>query len=365
MKGVLPKLTREYILDHVSELQILSEFLGVAASEIEYCLERGHLIKSPLRPDASPTCGFYIGSGNRIRFNDFAGHFQGDCFDVVGYIYHLNPSVKQEFGKIKDIIAKYFGLHYYTKFSKVQIKKFKKELKKRPPTKIDVRVRAWVKDDVRYFTSQGISIKALNHYEVKPVTLAWVNGRLIYQYTSKDPCYVYYHGVLKGYSQFKLHFPAREKNRFITNTQRLFGLNKIKKAKAGVLIKSAKDTVAAFNLGFEAVGLPNETRVISSDEFNVVSSYWDDIYCMTDFDYTGIRLAIKLRKFFGIKPLFLTNGRYNTLNFEAKDITDYNQKFGIGQTRKLVQYLKEMGTQMDNDFFEFFQQDLEHEIIIK
>lgn len=52
------KLTKEYVLSKVSQITIFSTYLNLSDKIIQYCIDSGELICSPIRDDVHPTCGF-------------------------------------------------------------------------------------------------------------------------------------------------------------------------------------------------------------------------------------------------------------------------------------------------------------------
>ena len=86
---------------------------------------------------------------------------------------------------------------------------------------------------------------------------------------------------------------------------------------------------------------------------NKINQYWSRKFCLTDFDITGIRIANKLRKK-GYEPLFLTNGRFNTWNYNAKDISDFIETYGYSKTKDLIEYLiDEYDNGLTMDYYDF------------
>ncbi len=59
-----------------------------------------------------------------------------------------------------------------------------------------------------------------------------------------------------------------------------------------------------------------------------------------DFDLTGVKMANTLLKRYNIQPLFLTDGRFGTINYGAKDISDYIEINGTTETLKLINQCK-------------------------
>ena len=52
------KLTKQAILDKISQISIFSTYLNLSNNIIQHCIDTGELICSPIREDIHPTCGF-------------------------------------------------------------------------------------------------------------------------------------------------------------------------------------------------------------------------------------------------------------------------------------------------------------------
>jgi len=52
---------------------------------------------------------------------------------------------------------------------------------------------------------------------------------------------------------------------------------------------------------------------------------FDNIVIMFDFDLTGIRSTNIMRKLYKIPYFFITNGRFGTVDYGGKDITDVHK----------------------------------------
>ena len=93
-----PDIDKKYILKHVSEEEIFQKYLRIEVSM------RGKFA-SPLREDKIPTCNFFRHRSSReIYLKDHSGHFCGNCFDTVMFMFNAN------FGQALEIIASDFGL---------------------------------------------------------------------------------------------------------------------------------------------------------------------------------------------------------------------------------------------------------------
>lgn len=69
------KLTKQLILSKVSQVTIFSTYLNLSDKLVQYCIDTGELICSPIRDDIHPTCGFRYDSKGKLKFRDFAGYF--------------------------------------------------------------------------------------------------------------------------------------------------------------------------------------------------------------------------------------------------------------------------------------------------
>jgi hypothetical protein len=369
---ILPKLSRNYILENLSQEDILARYLNLSVSEVSDCLENGKLITSPLRSDRTPTFGFYRDNSGRVRGNDFAGYFHGDCFDVVGYQHHLDADDKVEFAIIMDIVAKDFSLWYYapeystadfTKKSAELRNKFLMQYSDKEYTRIDIpQERTWVYSDSLFWTTKYRLEEAhLKYYDVHLPYVVRLNNKVIYTYNPKDPCYAYFLGyenekTSTGVLQvpiWKLYFPYRTNFRFITNGKKMQGLRQVHEAPFGLLTKALKDTMCLKRFSVPSCSVAGETIEPTPEQIKYLYSKWPVIYSLMDFDYAGIRMAQILKRKYGIKPLFFTNGRYNTLDFESKDFSDFTETYSHSTVLDFVLFLKEHGVETDGDFYDY------------
>ena len=90
------KVTKEVILNNVSEETLMEHYLGIPV--------RKGLFKSPLRQDNKPTCAFYRNKKGDLIFKDFRGDFMGNFISVVMYKFQCS------YGKALNIIANDFGI---------------------------------------------------------------------------------------------------------------------------------------------------------------------------------------------------------------------------------------------------------------
>lgn len=313
-------LTKEYILRQVSQQEIFESFLGLP-------VKAGERYRSPLRSDKHPTCEYRL-KNDKIYFVDYSGDFFGDCFDAVQRMYGVN------YTKSLDIIAERFGLIDVkvekTRQAKTTIQKhtFKSY------SEIEVMIREWEKEDLAYWNKFNINLDVLKHYCVFPLQNVFLNKRIVYGHSQNDPAYGYRFGTKK----YKIYFPLRRngRTRFISNTTHIQGLRQLpKKGKLLILTKSLKDVMTLYSLGLNSIAFQSEAIVPSAEELKPFIKNWETIVSLYDFDRSGVRSANKMRKLYGIKPVFLTNGRFGTVNYKSKDAADYVADHGREEAYKL------------------------------
>lgn len=315
--GILPDLTKDYILKHITQEQIFEYYLCIPVKFNEiFC--------SPpiLRKDSNPTCSFKYNSNNKLRLRDWSGFFWGDCFDAVGKIIGVNPNDRIGFGVILDRIARDFRLHKYSHIDTYETGSThsinEAVIKHHTPRSkhiFNVKVREWNKHDANYWRKGDIGSVDLKEGDVYPVWYLYKNSELIYTYEIKDPCYCYFLGKDEnGINNFKFYFPYRKKFRFLSNNGVVQGLNKITCGEICLIIKSYKDAIAikkACNgvLDLQAVSPSAEGIPITKKEYEILKQNFRHIFSLYDFDRTGVSMANKLRKLYAIEPLFILKDR--------------------------------------------------------
>ena len=318
MYQLKPDLTAEYILSQYSQEQIMEHYLGVP-------IRLRHRFLSPLRQDANPTCGFFYTKEGSLIFKDFAGFFSGGCFKVVMHIYNCT------FHEALEIIANDFGL---LDGVRVERKDYPHLVTfQRKETVIEIKRRSFNDEDREYWTGFGIRKCTLIKFNVPPVAAVWLNGRQIYSYKKGDPAYAYDFGN----EQYKIYFPFRKTNRFLCNCSLVQGYQIPRDLSKGVVItKSMKDVLVLHELGITALAPQSETVYPDPEWIAGLLSDAPVVRSLYDFDRAGVTMANFMRKKYGIQPIFLTNGRFSTPNFKAKDISDLVKLRGIEAVRKSI-----------------------------
>ena len=327
-------ITKEFILNRISEEDIMEYYLQVS-------VQLDKLIKSPLRQDRHPTCSFSYHSG-RIKFRDWSEPHPWDCFDIVCRKFNIG------FYAALEKIARDFSLREKPVNDKVisERERQKTEFTKSSKKNIQVKHQSFTRTDVEYLKSFGITSEQCRKFRCISVQKAWVGEKEYYYYSEKDPCIGYYLGEDSfGNQRWKLYFYKRNKSyegilpRFIGNTNRINGWVQIPEH-GGVLVitKSMKDVMVLDTFGINAIALQNETTLIYSDLVLNLKKRFRRIYSLYDFDRTGIAMANKMKKLYSIYPIFITNGKFGTIDFKAKDISDLVKLRGREYVQNLINY---------------------------
>ena len=369
------KLTKQTILEKVSQVNIFATYLGISVETIYNCINNGELICNPLRIDNHPTAGFRYNNRGKLKFKDFANdEFWGDCFDIVALvmsnIYNkpYNISNKEDFIKVLRHITFTFKDIFYGKEKDINvindINTAINVIKHKKPI-IELVVREWNYNDEKYWNTFGVSIKFLNLNFIYPVEQYYINRNINpepkYFYSANDPCYGYFLGKdSNGVNNIKLYFPKRNKDitRFITNCNHLEGIYNLDRNDYNIIVitKSTKDRVSIgsaiiknlFLYGelikdrIGIINIPHETYKLRNNEYDWLQSKLTEngkIVSLMDNDRTGKIEAIWLRDTYNIIPIIIPN-RYKVKDF-AELVANNNFKTISDLIINTIQYIKE------------------------
>lgn len=318
-------LTKEYILRQLTQEQIMEHYLGIP-------ITFNRKICSPLRRDNNPTCGFRYAPSGDLYFRDFSGHFAGNAFNVVEYIYGCN------FNEALEIIAKDFNLRDgESRVARVEYNYETIRQSQQRNTEIRIKIRKFNISDRDYWSSFGISKATLQHFGVYACEAVWLNSKMVYRYTESDPAYAYRfdEGV------YKIYYPARSKMRFMCNTNVMQGYQQLKATGDFVILtKSMKDVMCLHEFGIPAVAPQSESAYPDEDIISDLKDRFKKVFTFYDFDYAGIKMAAEISRRYQIEPIFLTNGRFGSVDYGAKDWSDFVRKHGKNYAIMLVESFK-------------------------
>jgi len=319
---VLPKLTRELLLENNTQETYFEHYLGVP-------IKKG-LFRSPamIRKDINPTCAFYKDKKGRLIYKDFAG----PTFDFIGcvmYLYGCN------YYNALKIIANDFNIINYTNLEKHQpkIQYTNTVLEKTTRAKIFVTIKDFTTEELDWWKSFGISLSTLKKFKVFSIDEVYLNGVFIIKSTTKNPIFGYYGGQTKEKDYlWRLYMPNKIKNRFISNwpASMIQGIKQLPKNGNYIIItKSLKDVMSLFEFGIPAIAPNTENIFLTEKQYEKLKLRFNDIYLLYDRDLPGVTAAQKIRKQFSDIKVLLMPG--------SKDFSDYVKKYGILKTFNLIE----------------------------
>jgi len=325
------ELSDEEILSRVTCLDIFSYYIG---KDFKY----GRAICSPLRKDKSPSFTIFKHNSGKFFFKDFSTGDSGDCFTFLSKLYAM-----KRFDTYR-LVDNDFQLGISTTLFKAPTNKHVgqhvKELKDLEPstTTIQIKSRPWNnKEDKTFWSRYGICCNILNKFNVQPAEHVWVNGNLVVSANCYNPIYAY------GFGQGKLKIYQPYSNfKWLSNTNvsDLQGLSQLPDSGDTLVItKSLKDVMCLDIWGIPAVAPASESCVIPADIVKDLYNRFARICILYDFDRTGVSFANKHRKLYKFIPLFLTNGKFNTFDYKAKDLSDFIALNGVRGAAELIEYV--------------------------
>ena len=325
-----PKITKEFLLSQNSEETYMSYYLGVP-------IKKG-LFKSPLRRDNHNTCSFFRGNSGNLYFKDFA---TGQCLTFEGVVM---AKYNCTYHNALKIIAKDFGYIQNTNIKKQEVSEIKIQPKfeSEKETFIQVEIKDFSESELKWWNSFGISEQTLKKYKVYSVKTVFINGKIYAQSTQHSPIYGYYFGKKENIEQWRIYIPKRKEFRFIGNvsTKTIQGYKQLpEKGKLLVITKSMKDSMLLSSLGIPAVAPNSETQFVSEKMLNEFRERFKNIVLLYDSDKTGVKFMNKIRKQHHDLIICMIPRKY-----EAKDISDFYQKYGKNKTiegiKEYINYLK-------------------------
>lgn len=343
---VLPNLTKKYILERISQEEIMEFYTKVPVNDITL---QGNSFLSPLRVDKHLTCNYYYkeyeNGDVRLRLKDWNGSVNEDAFGIAGIVTKINIKSGQGFALLLHKIAYDFNIHQYSnnREERTKLELLIKNYIIKAETKVfKVIPRVWNNYDKRYwFDLFGIGSELLRIGKVIPVQELQIEGKdgfltTNYKYYSKDPAYAYYGGNVNGINLWRVYFPLRKNRRFLNNGSFIQGLHMAEPARVCIITKSLKDVLCYKTFGITAVAVPSETYLMTKDEIFNLKSKFDVVITNFDYDSAGIRLANKYKKVHRCTPIMFTQGKHNQPDYEVKDFAEFVHVFGRERTIQLI-----------------------------
>jgi len=319
------KVTKEEILSKIKEEDIFEKYFKFTPNLRES-------FRNPLRADHHSDCKFKISpTTGMLKFVDYAMRWEWDCFNIVEKIYRCN------FFHALDIIAEDFNLKSINADTElIKQRDFIKLNSKPEKSVITVKIRDWYDIDMEYWDQFNIDKQILILYNVRPVSLAYVNGNCVYNGNLKDPCYVYYFGN----ENIKLYFPLRNRDtssypRFYHNCPFLLqGGKQLPIQGDNIFItKALKDVMSMYSFNIPSLAPNSETILIRPTQMYKIRARFKNVYTLFDRDRTGMVMSILMKEKYNTIPLLFTKD-------EKKDFSDNVKHYGNNYMLDYIEHFK-------------------------
>lgn len=323
-----PKLSKELILQRLSEESIMEHYLGIHVGK--------GLVCSPFRNDKHPTCGFFRNSVGDLFFKDFSGDFCGNCFNVVMRKYNCS------YHKALQIIANDFGIVENSNLTRHEtlINYSGKKFEKLKSSDIRVTIQDFTKEELEYWSSYGITEKTLKKFNVFSCKYLFLNGELFQTSNKKNFIFGYYYGIGEDNRElWRIYFPKQRDFRFLSNWKHelIQGSKQLPdKGEFVVITKSMKDVMCLYELEIPAIAPNSETLFINNKQLEILKSKFKKIVVLYDQDKAGKYNMAKIRRKYP-ELIYLVIPK----EYEAKDISDFYKKFGRDKTLELINKTKD------------------------
>ena len=288
------------LLGKVDDYSIYSYYLG------QFKVKKP--MNSPLRSDdKNPSFVIFNSNTGGLLFKDFGTGESGNAIKFIK-LYRNITSLEELEKELLRII------HKINPSQEVRKNVYSYE----GSNNIDIGIvrQPFTQIDKQYWRQFHISLNTLKKFNVFSIKYFLCNRVVRGTYKDSSPMYAY-----KVFDKFKIYRPLASKyTKWRTNltNRHVQGLAELPQGGGGVLIitKSLKDVMCLSEMGFNAIAAASETTFIPEDILDNLKQKWLKIYILYDRDITGMKMARKYSKKYGIDAIFVNK------KFRAKDISD-------------------------------------------
>lgn len=279
-----------------------------------YTLPKGS-IYSPFRKDSHPSLSIQYWE-NRIMYTDFGTGYSGNIVHLLSCcsgIHNYNLLLYKLQTK-EDIIIK----HPLVVSNKINANIYSKIHYKTKATVIDIRVKKWDSDSVKYWKQYGINTKQCTFANIYPIDYYIINGITI----KTDPISFAYKYSVDNTYKYKIYQPLNKKYKWVSNINKkcISLYDKIpSKCKAVIICSSMKDAMCVWcNTHIPTIALQNEIQSISKSLIKDLKDRCNNnLYILYDNDETGLKYAKKHAMEHDITNIIIPPFE------QGKDISDY------------------------------------------
>lgn len=279
----------------------------------------------------SNLCEFHIEKTPSMRFYRKGGSLSFKCFgcgkggDVFNYV-----SYKLEIDSHNDVINKINEDLEGKVFTK------KNTFIDTVSNTVDIITtkRNWEYYDYLYWKSFYISLENCSLFDIEPVYEVFINKegniKQVFTNVKNNPVY-----SININNRNKIYRPLANKNsKWLQNCNRfdVLGYKQLPdKGDILIITSSLKDVIVLYNLGYSAVSSISETTLIPDNIMNEFFKRFKEIIVFLDDDNAGRSFSKTYEKLYNLKTIFT--------NSNEKDISDFIKKYGIVETKELINNL--------------------------
>ena len=292
----------ESILKKVGEYNIYKYYIGT--------FKLNTVFKSPLRDkDDNPSFGIFVSTyTGKLLFKDLATGESGNCIKFVKLFYRFTT-----YAETIEQIKKDFTNNTF-KF--VTSSNYIKPVYTNNNCTIKIQKRNYTDLDIKYWNTFNISIEILKRYKVNPIQYLFINGKIIHNYSIKEPMYSYL-----VFNQYKIYRPFSNKNEKWYGTTTSFDVQGYEQLpKTGdllIITKALKDVMTLISLNYNAIAPNSESTPIPDIIIQDLKSRFKRIVLLYDRDVGGIKGTRKMIQLYKLDFIFIP--KYTN----SKDISDY------------------------------------------
>lgn len=275
--GISSTITLEDIKG-IEEVDLLAHYIGVK--------DLPCIINSPFRKDRKPSFGITC-RDNKVFFKDFSTGESGDIWKLL--MLYTNCSFQEVLNKVyqdRQKLGLLFTIRSITYAKKSSI-----------DSDIQVVVRDWKKDDEEYWSSYGVSLKALKYANVHPIERFYYckegNKTLL---TADKLAYVYVEfednkPLLKIYQPYgNIKWLSKQHGQIISLWDKIPSTGETL-----IITASLKDSLCVWcNTGIPCINLQGEGYKIQDSIVSELKRRFSKIYILFDNDEAGVRLGKQL-----------------------------------------------------------------------
>ena len=317
MYEITADLSKENLLSKIDSYNIFKYYCPEFKSV-------GKPFRSPFREDKHPSA-FIIHYNGDLLFKDFGG----DSLRAVSFVMKLfNLTFRDALEKINFDFN--LGLNGNWSNSLIELEE-NIYIPEKDTTIIRIKKRDWNELDISYWNSFGIQISTLNSFNVVPISFFSIND---YMFKAAELSYSYEYYWYEDVFRRKIYQPLSKDKWYSNGGYVVQGEGMLpKEGDLLIITSSLKDVMTLYELGYTAIAPTSETSFVPATYFEKQNKRFKRIIVFMDSDDTGIKRSIELNKRWNLEYILIPK------EYERKDISDYNKKYGNNSSKTLLKAL--------------------------